>query len=159
VRVYLPTTLPALATLRDERTVPGGPGLAVTPALREWYADGDEEELEYAALSRAARRCLDLLADDVRAPRRRVVLAVDVPDATVVTGAGAGTAGEDPAAVRVPGPIPLRDVAAVHVDDESTVPLVRAALVDPDDEMAAGDLEDAELLWYATQELDELLGP
>jgi len=27
---------------------------AVTPALREWYAEGDEEELEYVAFTRAA---------------------------------------------------------------------------------------------------------
>jgi hypothetical protein len=45
----------------------------------------------------------------------------------------------------------------VHVDDEASVPLVRAALIDPDDDMAQGDLEDAELLWYATQEIDQLL--
>ena len=31
---------------------------AVTPALREWYAEGDAEELEYAALQEAARASL-----------------------------------------------------------------------------------------------------
>jgi hypothetical protein len=154
VRVYLPATLTGLPSLLRDRRVPGGAGCAVTPALREWYAVGDEDELEYAALQRAARQSLDLLADDVRAPRRRVVLAVDVPEATARFDAGH----DEPAAVSVAGDIPLSAVKAVHVDSEDAVPLVRAVLVDPDDDMAQGDLLDADLLWYATQELDQLLG-
>jgi hypothetical protein len=153
VRVYLPVTLTGLLSLLRDRRVPGGAGCAVTPALWEWYAVGDEDELEYAALQRAARQSLDLLADDVRAPRRRVVLAADVPEATVRFDAG-----DEPAAVSVAGDIPLSAVKAVHVDSEDAVPLVRAVLVDPDDDMAQGDLLDADLLWYATQELDQLLG-
>src|ERR1035438_421630 len=57
MRVYLPATLPALADLL--RTGEIGPvpltGFAVTPALREWYASGDLEELEYVAMTHAAR--------------------------------------------------------------------------------------------------------
>ncbi len=154
MRVYLPATLTGLPSLLRDRRFPGGKGCAVTPALREWYAAGDDDELEYSALQRAARQSLDLLADDVRAPRRRVVLAAEVPDAAVRPGDG-----DDPAAVTVDGEIPLSAVQAVHVDGEDAVPLVRAVLVDPADEMAQGDLEDADLLWYATQEIDQLLGP
>ena len=55
------------------------------------------------------------------------------------------------------GEIPIRLFDAVHVDDADSVPLVRAVLINPDDEMADGDLEDADLLWFATQELDQLL--
>ena len=49
MRVYLPSTLPALAdVLRDGQVGPAPVhGFAVTPALREAYASGDEEELEY----------------------------------------------------------------------------------------------------------------
>ena len=56
VRVYLPSTLPALRELLDtgELGSPPLPGFAVTGALREWYAEGDEEELEYAAMTLAA---------------------------------------------------------------------------------------------------------
>jgi hypothetical protein len=154
VRVYLPATLPLLARWLAAGAAPPGRGYAVTPALREWYAGGDDEELEFAALLRAARRSLVLLADEVRAPRRRVVLAADVSDATIRPADGE----EDPAAVLVDGHVPLSAVRAVHVDDLAAVPLVRAVLVDPDDEMAEGDLEDADLLWYATQEIEQLLG-
>jgi hypothetical protein len=162
VRVYLPTTLVALPGLLRDRRIDGGRACAVTPALREWYAGGDEEELEYAALNRAAGLSLALLADEVRAPRRRVVIAADVPDDQILStreidGAGHDPAGSDPAGVEVLGEVPLRLVSAVHVDDESSVPLVRAALVDPDDDMVQGDLDDVDLLWYATQEIDQLV--
>lgn len=160
MRVYVPATLSTLPALLEHRELPPSRGTAVTPALREWYRDGDDEELEYAALLRAARQSVDLLADDVRAPRRRVVLAVDVPDGQVRPDDAVGPDdADDPAAVRIETTVPLRDVAAVHVDDEQSVPLVRAVLVEPDDEMAQGDLEDAELLWYATQEVADLLVP
>jgi len=43
----------------------------VTPTLREWYAEGDAEELEYAALMAAARASLRLLAHASDAPPRR----------------------------------------------------------------------------------------
>lgn len=152
MRVYLPSTLTALPALLRDRRVAGGAGCAVTPALREWYAAGADDVLEYSALQRAARQSLDLLADDVRAPRRRVVLAADVPDAAVHP-----VPGDEPAAVRIDAEIALSAVQAVHVDGEQAVPLVRAALVEPEDEMVQGDLEDADLLWYATQELDQLV--
>lgn len=152
MRVYLASTLAALPSVVKEQRVSGGGAYAVTPALREWYLSGDEEELEYVALLRAARQSLILLADEVRAPRRRVVLAADVPERTVNPGRG-----EDPAAVLVAGDIPLDAVQAVHVDDAGAAPLVRAALVDPDDEMVQADLEDRDLLWYATQELETLI--
>jgi len=86
MRVYLPSTLPGLRALLDagELGPPPLPAYGVTGALREWYAEGDEEELEYAALTLAARasvRLLDraLLLDPTVPPRRVVVVAeVDV---------------------------------------------------------------------------------
>src|SRR5580693_391225 len=94
MRVFLPSTLPALAEALRAGQVgssagssadpatgadPGQQfGYAVTPALREAYASGDDEELEYAALTEAARASLRLLASDPAAPSRRVVLAADL---------------------------------------------------------------------------------
>ena len=92
MRVFLPSTLPALARalqtgqLNEAGQFSGAgqlndgsvPGFAVTPALREAYASGNEDELEYAALTEAARASLRLLAADPAAPPRRVVLAAEL---------------------------------------------------------------------------------
>ena len=66
MRVYLPATLPALAGVLRAAEIGPAPVLAyaVTPALREWYASADLEELEYAALMHAARASLRLLRAD-----------------------------------------------------------------------------------------------
>src|SRR5271170_5326261 len=81
MRVFLAATLPALAAALQTGQVGSGPrpGFAVTPALREAYASGDAEALEYAALTEAARASLRLLAADPAAPPRRVVLAAEIP--------------------------------------------------------------------------------
>src|SRR2546423_11760669 len=86
LRVYLPATMQALGSLRErgEFGPSGSDGRpleahAVTPALREWYAEGDDEELEYVAFTRAAQAALRLLRHDPKAPRRRVVVSVDLP--------------------------------------------------------------------------------
>ena len=85
MRVYLASTLPALAAALQAGQIGPAPlaGFAVTPALREWYASGDLDELEYAALAVASRASLRLLAADAAAPPRRVTLAADVPDEQV----------------------------------------------------------------------------
>jgi hypothetical protein len=81
MRVYLPATLPALAAALEAAEIGPAPmqAFTVTPALREWYAQADLEELEYAALNHAARASLWLLLANPDAPGRRVVLAADVP--------------------------------------------------------------------------------
>ena len=160
MRVFVAVTLPKLAELHQsgQLTASDGSAFAVTPALREWYAEGDAEELEYAALIEAARASLGLLAADPTAPPRRAVVAVDIADAA-----------PDPvngrAAVRLSGPVRIEQVAAVHVDAADAEPTVRAA-VEALGAAAAGDEEAViamqepegfELLWYATQELPDLL--
>jgi hypothetical protein len=163
-RVYLPATLPQLAALRtdDELRMPEPvTGHAVTPALREWYADGDEEELEYVAFTRAAQEALRLLHADPAAPRRRVVISADLPG-VAATGPELGSS-----AVRLAGPVRLADVAAVHVDgvrahDDivAAVEVVEAAAAgDPDAQFTVDGAEDHELEWYDISELDQLLGP
>jgi hypothetical protein len=162
MRVYLPATLPLVtATYATGDLCALGPAAhAVTPALRESYAGGELEELEYAALTAAARDSLRLLADDPGAPRRRVVLAVDVPDAAVLADAALGRSG-----VRVSGEIPASRVAAAHVDDLDAVDTVRAAVDalpaadagDDDAAFAVDEAEGFELLWFAVQELPDLL--
>jgi hypothetical protein len=162
VRVYLPTTLAGLRAALDAGEVPAGTGYAVTPALREWYVEGDLEQLEYAAGAAAARASLRLLTD--ADADRRVVLAAEVPDAAVGPSPHSGLL-RDRAAVALVAPVPLRLVDAGLVDDPAAVEDVRRArsvllAADTGDDDAAfvvASLEDHELGWYAAQELPALV--
>jgi hypothetical protein len=174
MRVFLPSTLPALAeALRVGRLGPGpdpdpaaGPGTlsgyAVTPALREAYASGDEEELEYSALTEAARASLRMLAEDPAAPPRRVVLAADIPADQVKP----DVQDSEPGRVTVGAAVPIDRLAAAHVDEAEAGDDVRAAAEalpaadagDEDAKFAVDGAEGHELGWYATQELPYLAG-
>jgi hypothetical protein len=162
MRVYVPLTLPGLAEAyrtgelgADRVTV-----YAATPALSDWYESQDSEELEYAALGLAAYASLRLLAAAPAAPRRRVVVAVDVADRAV------DLSPEEMGEALVPGPLRLARAAAVHVDAdgaEQDVTAAAAALdaADKDDADAQDtvDLADEhDLLWFATQEIPALIG-
>src|SRR5580692_6659490 len=99
MRVYLPATLPVLAGALAAAEIGPAPmqAFTVTPALREWYAQADLEELEYAALTHAARASLWLLLADPDA-----LLAV--PDVSAAVDAlGAAEAGDDDAQFLVDG--------------------------------------------------------
>src|SRR5512144_1958028 len=98
-----------LARLREQGLI-AAEAHAVTPTLREWYAEGDEEELEYVAFTRAAQEALLLLRADPGAPRRRVVVSVDLPARAV--GRIGGELGSS--VVRLSGPVPVKSVAAIH---------------------------------------------
>ena len=162
MRVYLPSTLPALRRLLDERQVTaaarGTVAYAVTSALRDEHGGADLEELEYEALTAAARESVRLLAADEAAPPRRVVLAADVPTDAVTPAPERGRAG-----VRVAAALPLARVAAVHIDDAEAAAAVRAAadaLVGDEGEQDGPGMQavdDHELLWFATQEIPALL--
>ena len=54
MRVYVPATWPMLRKLVDNGLLEpiGGTAFALTPKLRESYTSGDDEELEYAAMTR-----------------------------------------------------------------------------------------------------------
>ncbi|MGW7209405.1 DUF6912 family protein [Streptomyces sp. NPDC054837] len=168
MRVYVPLTLSGLAEAYKTGELGSGPlvAYAVTPALREWYLSDDIEELEYAALNRAALASLRLLAADLGAVRRRVVVAVDVPDGAAVSDPDRGL---DPTAlgqVRVDRAVPLGKAAAVHVDasDAETDVTAAAGAVaaadggDDDAQFVVDGAGDHELLWFATQEIPNLVG-
>jgi hypothetical protein len=163
MRVYLPATLPLLARLSKDGELALPDGIAVTESLRAWYAEGDDEELEYAALTAAAHASLRRLAAEPDAPRRRVVIAADLPDARVAVPAAAEA--ETPGVIKVTGSVRLVDVAALHVDETDAREPVEAAarsLAAADEGDAAALLtveavEDFDLLWYAAQELGDLL--
>jgi hypothetical protein len=162
MRVYLPSTLPALADILVKDEIGPSPlrAFAVTPALREGYASGDDEELEYAAMLAAARQSLRLLGADPAAPRRRVVLAADVADAQVSWQAY----DDEAAAVAVGAVIAVGTIASGHIDELDAMTDVAAAAGavtaadagDGDAAFAVDAAEAHELAWYATQELKYL---
>ena len=161
MRVYIPATLAMLSLLiADGDFQPrSGTAFAVTPALQESYAEGDDEELAEVAIAEAAMASIRLLAteSDDDLPLRRAVVVADAdaesrPDL-------------DTAVVRLKGRVGLDQVVAVYVDNIAAEPAVAAAievidsadLGDEDAELTVGDAQDHALAWYATQELPFLL--
>ena len=165
MRVYVPATLATLQKLVADRKVSAvnGTAFAVTPTLRESYAEGDDDELADVALREAALASVRLLAGaadepSTGLPPRRAVLVADVDGATVRPDL-------DDAVVRLSGPVAIEDVIAAYVDNEAAEAAVLAAieavdaadLGDEDAELTVGDAQDHDLAWYGTQELSFLL--
>ena len=167
MRVYLPATTTLLLRLVEDGRLPGPlTAFAVTPGLREFYAqssaDADTEELEYAALLAASRASLRLLDVDPSAARRRVVVSADVPDSAVTP---LEDSDSERGAVRVAADVETRDVASAHIDDAEAEDDVRAAvnvvleadLGSDDAQFVVDQAEGHELAWYATQEIGPAL--
>lgn len=164
MRVYVPATWPMLRTLvkNGELDPIGGTAFALTPRLREHYTSGDDEELEYAAMTEAARASLRLLSVELGlgegTPARRVVVTADLDDVTLRPDL-------DDGAVRITGSVPLEKVAAVHVDGEEAEYAVQQAagavdaadMGDLDAEFLIGEAEDHELGWYDPSEIVHLV--
>jgi hypothetical protein len=160
--VYIPATLAGLQRLVADRflLVTNGTAFAVTPTLREAYAEGDDDELAEVALREAALASLRLLAagGDTGLPPRRAVVIAEVATATPRPDL-------DDAVVRLSGPVAIDDVIAVYVDNADAESAVLAAvdvvddadLGDEDAELTVGDAQDHDLAWYASQELPFLL--
>jgi hypothetical protein len=160
MRVFVPSSLPHLRSVLDAGELAPTHGYATTPGMREWYASGDEEEIEYLAVIAAARESLRVLSRTNPPPRmRRVVLAVDAPD-PVVTVLDAQERG----LVALAAPVSVARLVSALVDDadaEGTVaPAVEAVAAadagDPDALLALEEADDLGLSWYARQELDRL---
>ncbi|OBF11495.1 hypothetical protein [Mycobacterium sp. 852002-10029_SCH5224772] len=163
--IYIPATLPMLQRLVAEGSVRpvNGTAFALTPTLREAYAEGDDDELADVAMREAALASLRLLAAGADAPSeslppRRAVLAADVDDLTYRPDL-------DDAVVRLPGAVAIEDVIAAYVDNAAAEEAVAKAieavdaadLGDEDADLIVGDALDHDLAWYANQELPFLL--
>ncbi|OXR41045.1 hypothetical protein B7C42_06815 [Nocardia cerradoensis] len=163
LRVYVPATIAMLRELVAQREIRAvnDTAFAVTPALREAYASGDDEELAEVAMGEAARASLRLLAEEresallhaddgdaepagtdpdaaedgessYSAPvYRRAVIAADVTGTTLRPDL-------DDAVVRLSGPITYQRIASVHVDLAEAEPQVAKAV----DVVDAADLGD-----------------
>jgi hypothetical protein len=167
MRVYIPVTLAMLQQLVADGSLRpvSGTAFAVTPKLREAYAEGDDDELGEVALREAALASLRLLAgaaedgqQDGALPPRRAVLVADVGDVTLRPDL-------DDAVVRIGAPVSTDDVVAAFVDNAAAEAQVQAAIAvideadlgDEDAELTVGDAQDHDLAWYAVQELPFLL--
>jgi hypothetical protein len=167
MQIYIPVTLAMLQQLvADGSLLPvNGTAFAVTPRLREAYAEGDDNELGDVALREAALASLRLLAGagaseqpDAKLPPRRAVLVADVGEVTPRPDL-------DDAVVRIGAPVATEDVVAAFVDNAAAEADVSAAIAvideadlgDEDAELTVGDAQDHDLAWYATQELPFLL--
>ncbi|MGH8791495.1 MAG: DUF6912 family protein [Stackebrandtia sp.] len=159
-RIYIPATSVDLRRLHADGKSAGLLAHAVTPGLREWYVDGDEEDLEYVAFTHAAQDALGLLRVDDKALPRRAVVSADVPDTAVKADHELGGS-----RVSLIAPVPLSAVAAVHVDGgdaEADVAAAAAALEaaeagDLDGQFTVDAAEDPELEWYDPTELGQLV--
>ena len=168
MRIYIPATLSMLQQLVTDGSLRpvSGTAFAVTPKLREAYAEGDDDELGEVALREAALASLRLLAGAAEdsghsgdeLPPRRAVLVADVGDVTLRPDL-------DDAVVRVGAPVTSDDVVAAFVDNAAAEAQVKAAVAvvdaadlgDEDAELTVGDAQDHDLAWYAVQELPFLL--
>ncbi len=170
-QVYIPATLAMLQQLVTDGSLRpvNGTAFAVTPTLREAYAEGDDDELADVALREAALASLRLLAshedgapEGSGLPPRRAVLAAEVD----VGESGAKYRPDlDDAVVRLGAPVTIDQVVAAYVDNAAAEPDVTRAieaidaadLGDEDAELVVGDAQDHDLAWYANQELPFLL--
>jgi len=162
MRVYLPVTSRILRRLADTGVLSPAPmtGFAVTPGLREYYLDDDIEELEYAASAAAARASLRLIDADPTAARRRIVIAADAAENLIEIHDDL-----DRGVIRVTSEVPIAWCASIHADERAAEEVVSAAalvidaadLGDPSAEDQVDDAEGFELLWYATQEIEDIL--
>ncbi len=141
VRVYVPGTFLMLGRLHQEGSAEAPSAAAVTADLRAGLPGEDDEGLELEALLDAADVSLALIRGEREAPTRRVVIAADVPGDVVRPAPESGAS-----AVRLSAPLAWADVVSVHVDEKADESRVRA-----------GDLEGLSLLWYAPQEVGQLI--
>lgn len=161
-RVYVPSSMSGLRDLVTSDGIGPAPFVAhaVTDDVRAGYADGGEEEWEYAATAAASRSSLALIGEEDDA--RRVVVAVDAETLLPTEGPAAEA---DPTLVTVADVVPFRRIAAVLVDLPEAADDVRAAVEawpkaeegDDDAEAVVDRALDHELAWYAAQEIGDLL--
>ncbi|MGZ4299784.1 MAG: DUF6912 family protein [Frankiaceae bacterium] len=162
MRVFVPSSLPNLRTVLFAGELPPVHGYATTPGMREWYAAGDEEEIEYLALVAAARESLRLLAREKPGPpMRRVVLALDAPDVVVTV-----LDVQERGLVALRAPVSATHLISALADDADAETTVAAAVEavtaadvgDAEALLAVEEADDIELSWYARQELELLVG-
>lgn len=135
-RIYLPLTPAEVAELSRSAEVTPTSAYAVTPAVRSDLPAADEEEREFVAMADAiaAAGALRDSAGGDPGSVKRVVAAADLEAAVVVI--SPARPGNARSLVGLQGPVPLRRIVSLHIDEEP------------------GGEDD--LLWYDVTELEEV---
>lgn len=132
MRIYVAATVADLLSLQRDGQLLAPTAYAVTEAFAAAYGPGEDEEYEHSAMCSAAAA-----SRAAQGPSwRRVVIAADVDHANVVD----AQLGQ----VTLAAHVQLKNVVSIHIDENFS----EAELTDDD----AADLQ-----WFATQELDELV--
>lgn len=139
MRVYIPVTFVGLRRAADSGALPSSGWHAV---LRDDTVG--EEDAEYEALRVAAGESLVALRTEPEAPRRRAVVVATVPEEW--------TESSPDGTVVLIRRVPVERFLAVYADSPESSPLVVAALNGDDSPIA-----DTELMWFARQELAQLV--
>ncbi|MFD7307619.1 DUF6912 family protein [Promicromonospora sp. NPDC059942] len=158
MRIYVPATLDELdavshSTAAARWTVAPRRAHAVTKELEAALPDEDAEGLEYVAALNAADDSLALIAGRTDAPHQRVIITVEVPDASVGPVVPGGADDDEPVAseVQVTSTVEQVAIVCVHVDEPE-------AAADIADVLAAADEEsDAETTAEVGEESDSAL--
>ena len=165
MRVYLPATFNMLVELNETSEVfaRSGWGFASTQALKEFYTEGDEEEIAYSAFLEASMASLRLLAigDEPHFAKRRVVISADIDDSAITPMPDMG----DPVVKLEPAKVSLDDIVCFHIDveesEDATAKAIEvidtADLGDEDAELAVGDTLDNFMAYYDVSELPFLV--
>jgi len=160
MRIYIPGTFALATEWLASETFSVDHVYAVTSTLREWYEQGDEEELEYVAAGVAAKESLYLISQESNdVTYRRLVLAFDVPDTSL------GDELEPRGAIRLIEPLKFStlqsalidgDDALIDVEIAATV-LERATAGDGEAQFAVSQVDGHELLWFGPTEIEFVL--
>lgn len=150
MRVYIPVTFVGLRRAVSSGALPSSGWRAEllpesangAPAGGGTAADADAAE--YQALRAAAGQSLDALRSEPEAPRRRAVVVANVPDEW--------TESEPDGTVILTRRVPVERFLAVYADAPDSSAAVVAALNGKE-----SPIEGTELLWYARQELSDLV--
>ncbi|WP_211272794.1 DUF6912 family protein [Corynebacterium phocae] len=165
MRVYIPATFAMLEELKEtgQLAARSGWGFALTSALKNFYREGDEEEIAYVAFQEASMASLRLLAigDEKQFPHRRVVISVDVPDSHVTPQPEMG----EPVVKLDPATFSTQDLAAIHIDvaeaEQATAQAIavidEADLDDEDAHIVVGNALDNLMAFYDPTELPFLV--
>lgn len=181
MRIYVPATLDELDSVSHSSdaarwTVAPRRAHAVTKELEAALPDEDAEGLEYVAALNAADDSLALIAGRPDAPHQRVIITVEVPDASVGPVVGGDEEDDEPVASEVQVTSTVESVAIVclHVDEAGAAGDIADVLAAADEESDAEStaevgeesgaaldealqrVTDRDLLWYDWSEIKDV---